>query len=49
MVCACCESERNPANTIMQDRVEGKRSRGRPTRQWLGDVKEWIVLERDVE
>ena len=29
------------ANTILQDKVEEKTSRGRPARQWLNDVKEW--------
>ena len=31
------------ANTIWHGKVEGKRSRGRPARQWLNDVKEWIT------
>ena len=29
-------------NTILHGKVEGKRSRGRPARRWLDDVKEWI-------
>ena len=32
------------ANTILQVKVEGKRSRWRPTRQLLDDVKEWTEL-----
>ena len=31
-------------NTISQCKVEGKRSRGRPARQLLDDVKEWTRL-----
>ena len=27
-------------NTVLQGKVEGKRSRGRPTRQWVYVVKE---------
>ena len=34
-------------NTILQGRVEGERSRGRPARQWLDDVKEWTGLSLD--
>ena len=32
------------ANTILQCKVEGKRSRRRPARQRLDDVKEWTGL-----
>ena len=41
----CDQSERRTlTNTILQDDVEGKISRGRPARQWLDDVKEWTGL-----
>ena len=39
-----CGEKRSPANTILQGKVEGKRSRGRPPSQWLDDVKEWTEL-----
>ena len=32
------------ANTILQGKVEGKRSRERTARQWVHDVKEWTGL-----
>ena len=35
------------ANTILQSKVERKRTRGRPARQWLDDVKEWTGLSSD--
>ena len=31
---------------ILQGKVEEERSRGRPARQWLDDVKEWMGLNR---
>ena len=36
-------AKRTLANTILQGKVEGIRSRGRTARQWLDDVKEWIT------
>ena len=27
------------ANTILHGKLEGERKRGRPARQWLGDIK----------
>ncbi len=32
------------ANIILQGKVEGERSRGKPARQWLDNVKEWTGL-----
>ena len=32
------------ANTILLGHVDGKRSRGRPARQWMGNVTEWTEL-----
>ena len=32
------------ANTVLQGKVERKRSRERPARQWLDDVNEWTRL-----
>ena len=32
------------ANNILKGKVEMKRSRGRPARQWLEDVQEWTGL-----
>ena len=29
----------------MEGRVEGKRSRGRPKRQWNEDVAEWLGMD----
>ena len=37
------------ANTIPQGKVEMKSSRGRPSRDWSNDVKEWTGQEWDVE
>ena len=31
-------------NTVLQGKVEENMSRGRPTKQWLDDVKEWTGL-----
>ena len=36
------------ANTILQGKVEGGKSRGKPARQWLDDVKEWTEPEDHV-
>ena len=35
------------ANTILQGKVDGKRSRGRPARLRLDNVKEWTELSMD--
>ena len=40
------------ANTMLQNKVEGKRLRGRPVRQWSDDVNELMYraeLEGDVD
>ena len=39
-----CESEGNPGKQFLQGKVEGKRTRGRPERQWLDYVNEWTRL-----
>ena len=36
------------ANTTLQSNVEGERSRGRPARQWLDNVKEWTGSQRTI-
>ena len=33
------------ANTILQGLVDGARSRGRPRRQWVDDIKKWTGLK----
>ena len=44
MVWTCGRGKGTLANTILQGNAEGERSRGRPARQWLDDVKEWTGL-----
>ena len=29
---------------ILKARLEGKRSKGRPTRRWTEDIKEWLQM-----
>ena len=29
---------------ILEARLEGKRRKGRPTRRWTGDIKEWLQM-----
>ena len=36
------------ANTVLQGKVDGKRSRGRPARQWLDNGMDKVELECDV-
>ena len=35
--------------TIMEGKVEGKRSRGRPRRQWKDDIVSWLQVENITE
>ena len=35
----------NIQKTILTGRIEGKRGRGRPRRQWGDDVKEWTGMQ----
>ena len=31
-------------NHILEARLEGKRRKGRPTRRWTEDIKEWLQM-----
>ena len=44
MLWICDESEEEPFEHHRTWKVEGKRSRGRLSRQWLDDVKEWTGM-----
>ena len=35
--------------TIMERKVEGKRSRGRPRRQWKDDIVSWLEVKNITE
>ena len=44
MVGTCRAREREPWTPSCRVKLRGQRSRGRPVRQWLDDVKEWTGL-----